>query len=259
MQTDPPMMLGFRGLFQKEVLRFWRVVYQTVLTPVLTTILYLFIFTHVLGERVRVYEDVAYASFLAPGLVMMAVLQNAFANSSSSLIQSKVTGNLLLVLLPPISAWTFFAAYAAAAVVRGVAVGAGVYVAAVLFSPALTLHAPLWVLAFAVCGGLMAGALGIIAGLWAERFDQIALFTNFIIMPLTFLSGVFYSIHSLPPLWRDLTKFNPFFYMIDGFRYGFFQHSDVSPALSLLVAVGMACAVSAFAYHLLRRGYKIRL
>lgn len=259
MQPNTTFMLGFRGLFLKEVLRFWRVVYQTVCTPVLTTILYLFIFTHVLGERVRVYEGVSYAAFLAPGLVMMAVLQNAFANTSSSLIQSKVTGNLLLILLPPISPLTFFAAYAGAAVVRGAAVGAGVYVAAVVFSPQLSLHAPLWVIAFTLCGGLVAGALGIIAGLWAERFDQIALFTNFIIMPLTFLSGVFYSIHSLPPLWRELTRFNPFFYMIDGFRYGFFRHSDVSPYLSLSVALALAVAVSAFAYHLLRRGYKIRL
>ena len=251
-------MLGFHGLFQKEVLRFWRVVYQTVFTPVLSTVLYLFIFSHVLGGHVRVYDGVPYAVFLAPGLVMMAVLQNAFANTSSSLIQSKVTGNLLLILLPPISPFTFFAAYASAAVVRGVAVGVGVFVAALLFSPELPLNAPLWVLAFALCGGVMTGALGIVAGIWADRFDQIALFTNFIIMPLTFLSGVFYSIHTLPEWWHQLTRFNPFFYMIDGFRYGFFQESDVNPYLSLLVSVAMACAVSLWAYGLLRRGYKIR-
>lgn len=255
-------MLGFAGLFQKEVLRFWRVAYQTVCTPVLTTILYLFIFSHVLGEHVRVYDGVPYAVFLAPGLVMMAVLQNAFANTSSSLIQSKVTGNLLLILLPPISPFTFFAAYAGAAVVRGIAVGAGVFIAAYVISAGLAsglgLSAPLWVLAFAVCGGMMAGALGIVAGIWAERFDQIALFTNFVITPLTFLSGVFYSIHSLPEWWRQITHFNPFFYMIDGFRYGFFQESDVNPYFSLFVSVAMAGAVSLWAYWLLRRGYKIR-
>lgn len=252
------MLLGFHGLFQKEVLRFWRVVYQTVLTPVLTTILYLFIFTHVLGGHVRVYDDVPYAVFLAPGLVMMSVLQNAFANTSSSLIQSKVTGNLLLILLPPISPLTFFAAYTAAAAVRGVVVGVGVLLAAYLFSPELPLKSPLWVLAFAVCGGVITGALGVVAGIWAERFDQIALFTNFIIMPLTFLSGVFYSIHSLPAFWKNMTHFNPFFYMIDGFRYGFFHSSDVSPYLSLAVTAAMALAMSLWAYLLLRRGYKIR-
>lgn len=252
------MFLGFRGLFEKEVMRFWRVVYQTVFTPVLTTLLYLFIFTHVLGERVRVYEGVTYSVFLAPGLVMMAVLQNAFANSSSSLIQSKVTGNLTLLLLPPISPVTFFAAYAAASVVRGVAVGVGVLAAALVFSGGLGVDAPLWVLAFAVCGGVMMGALGVVAGIWADRFDQIALFTNFIVMPLTFLSGVFYSVHSLPDAWSALTRFNPFFYMIDGFRYGFFSDSDVNPYLSLAVAVAMALLVSAWAVVLLVRGYKIR-
>lgn len=252
------MFLGFLGLFQKEILRFWRVVYQTVCTPILTTILYLFIFTHVLGSHVKVYDGIPYAVFLAPGLVMMSVLQNAFANTSSSLIQSKVTGNLLLILLPPISPLTFFTAYTAAAIVRGVAVGIGVFFAAFIFSDDLTLKSPLWVLAFAICGGTMTGALGIIAGIWAERFDQIALFTNFIIMPLTFLSGVFYSILSLPPFWRTLSYFNPFFYMIDGFRYGFFHDSDVSPYLSLSVSASMALAVSAWAYFLLHRGYKIR-
>lgn len=252
------MLLGFSGLFQKEVLRFWRVVYQTICAPVLTTILFLFIFTHVLGAHVRVYDGVPYTVFLAPGLVMMSVLQNAFANSSSSLIQSKVTGNLTLILLPPLSAFTIFCAYTAAAVVRGVAVGIGVLIAAFIMARDLPLNSPLWVLAFALCGGVATGALGIVAGIWAERFDQIALFTNFIIMPLTFLSGVFYSIHSLPDFWKTMSGFNPFFYMIDGFRYGFFHASDVSPYISLLVSAGLALAISLWAYILLHRGYKVR-
>ena len=252
------MMRGFWGLFEKEVLRFYRVAFQTLGAPVLGTVLYLFIFSHVLGAHVKVYDNVPYVSFLIPGLVMMSVVQNAFANTSSSLIQSKVTGNLLLILLPPISPLTFFLSYVSAAMVRGVAVGAGVLLSGFLFAEELAIRSPLWVLAFSVCGGVMTGALGIIAGLWAERFDQIALFTNFIIMPLTFLSGVFYSIHSLPDFWKAATRFNPFFYMIDGFRYGFFLDSDVSPSVSLAVTIGMAALVSVTAYLLIRSGYKIR-
>ena len=252
------MFTGFYGLFQKEVLRFWRVVYQTVFTPVLTTILYLFIFTHVLGGHVRVYNDIPYALFLSPGLVMMSVLQNAFANSSSSLIQSKVTGNLVLLLLPPISPFTFFASYTAAAALRGVVVGLGVFCATFLFSSDFIVQSPLWILTFAVCGGIITGALGVIAGIWSDRFDQIALFTNFIIMPLTFLSGVFYSIHSLPDIWRQLTHLNPFFYLIDGFRYGFFHESDIDPYFSLTVSAVMALLISLLAYGLIRSGYKIR-
>ena len=250
---------GFWGLFQKETLRFWRVVFQTIGAPALATVLYFFIFTHVLGDRVRVYDGVSYPHFLAPGLVMMSVLQNAFANTSSSLIQSKVTGNLTLLLLPPISAFTFFFAYICAAVLRGLLVGASVYLAAVLFLGQAALASPLWALAFALCGGALTGALGFVAGLWAERFDQIALFTNFIIMPLTFLSGVFYSIHSLPDWWRALSQANPFFYLIDGFRYGFFAASDVSPAFSLAIAVAMTAGVCFFAYYLFLRGYKTRV
>jgi len=254
----PVFMRGFVGLLQKETLRFWRVGFQTVGAPILSTFLYIFIFSHVLGGHVRVYDGVSYVEFLAPGLVMMSVLQNAFANTSSSLIQSKVTGNLVLILLPPISSFTFFLAYIAAAVIRGVVVGAGVYFSALFFAPELTMQSPLWVLLFAVCGGVMTGALGIIAGLWAEKFDQIALFTNFIIMPLTFLSGVFYSIHSLPPLWREASHFNPFFYMIDGFRYGFFHAGDINPYAALTVTVLMAAGVSLLAFILIQRGYKIR-
>lgn len=249
---------GFLGLLEKEVMRFYRVAFQTLFAPVLSTILYLFIFSHVLGSHVRVYDGVSYVAFLTPGLIMMSVLQNAFSNSSSSLIQSKVTGNIVLVLLPPISSLTFFLSYAIAGVVRGVAVGIGVLVAAFLFEPSMSIYSLLWILAFAISGGMMSASLGIIAGLWAEKFDQVALFTNFIIMPLTFLSGVFYSIHSLPDLWHDLTRLNPFFYMIDGFRYGFFQTSDISPYLSLTVTLFFTTLLSALAYRLIDKGYKLR-
>ena len=250
-------MTGWQTLFYKEVLRFWKVSFQTVAAPVLTAVLYLLIFGHVLEGNVKVYDQISYTAFLVPGLVMMSVLQNAFANSSSSLIQSKIMGSLVFVLLTPLSHWSWFLAYVGSSIARGLAVGAGVFIVTVLFTP-LSFVAPLWILAFAVLGAAIMGSLGVIAGLWAEKFDQMAAFQNFIIMPMTFLSGVFYSIHSLPAIWQNVSHLNPFFYMIDGFRYGFFGVSDVSPWLSLAIVATALLVVSAVAVHLLRIGYKIR-
>ena len=248
---------GFRTLLYKELLRFWKVSAQTVAAPVLTAMLYLLIFSHVLQDRVQVYPGVQYTAFLIPGLIMMAVLQNAFANTSSSLIQSKVTGNLVFVLLPPISYFEFFAAYVMAAVVRGLCVGAGVFAVTFWFGTP-PLNAPLWIVLFAVlCSGFM-GAVGLLAGIVADKFDHIAAFQNFFILPATFLSGVFYSIHSLPPFWQAVSHLNPFFYMIDGFRYGFFGQSDVSPWLSLAVAAGCLAVVAGLILTMLKRGYKLR-
>jgi ABC-2 type transport system permease protein len=259
------MMTGWMALFYKEVLRFWKVGFQTVAAPVLTAVMYLMIFGHVLESHVQVYEGVSYTAFLIPGLVMMSVLQNAFANSSSSMVQSKIMGNLVFLLLTPLSHWNWFFAYALSAMVRGLVVGLGVLLAGVLFvwqSSVLNFSLlpvqPVWVLVFAVAGAFMLGTLGLIAGLWADKFDQMAAFQNFIIMPMTFLSGVFYSIHSLPSFWQSVSHLNPFFYMIDGFRYGFFGQSDVSPWLSLGVVGVCLCGVSIVALHLLRTGYKIR-
>ena len=250
-------MSGWQALFYKEVLRFWKVAFQTVVAPVITAILYLLIFGHVLEDHVQVYGSVSYTAFLLPGLVMMSVLQNAFANSSSSMVQSKVMGNLVFLLLTPLSHWAWFVAYVGSSVVRGLVVGLGVMVCTWwLAQPSLV--APLWILVFALLGAALLGALGLIAGLWAEKFDQMAAFQNFIIMPMTFLSGVFYSIHSLPPIWQQVSHFNPFFYMVDGFRYGFFGVSDVSPWFSLSVVLLALALVSALALYLLRTGYKIR-
>lgn len=250
-------LVGFRTLLYKEVLRFWKVSFQTVAAPVLTAILYLLIFGHVLEDRVTVYDQISYTAFLVPGLVMMSVLQNAFANSSSSLIQSKITGNLVFVLLPPLSHWEMFGAYVGAATVRGLAVGLGVLLATAWFAD---LHVSNigWIVLFALLGAAMLGTLGLIAGIWAEKFDQLAAFQNFLIMPATFLSGVFYSIHSLPPFWQAVSHANPFFYMIDGFRYGFFGVSDVSPLFSLAVVASAFVVVAAIALQLLKRGYKLR-
>jgi ABC-2 type transport system permease protein len=251
------MMTGWQTLFYKEVLRFWKVGFQTVGAPILTAVMYMLIFGHVLQDQVKIYGTVSYTAFLVPGLVMMSVLQNAFANSSSSLIQSKIMGSLVFVLLSPLSHWHWFFAYVGSSIVRGLAVGLGVFVVTAYFGqPGFA--APLWIMVFALLGAALLGAMGLIAGLWAEKFDQLAAFQNFVIMPMTFLSGVFYSIHSLPPFWQTLSHLNPFFYMIDGFRYGFFGVSDVSPWLSLAIVGSALLVVSGVAVNLLRIGYKIR-
>ncbi|OIN91345.1 MAG: metal-dependent hydrolase [Comamonadaceae bacterium CG1_02_60_18] len=250
-------MTGWQMLFYKEVMRFVRVAAQTITGPVLTAMLYLLVFGQALESHVKVYDSVSYTAFLVPGLAMMSLLQNAFANSSSSLIASKVMGNMVFLLLTPLSAWHWFVAYVGAAVVRGCVVGFGVLVVSLVYAVP-PLAQPLWAVVFALLGATLMGALGVVAGLWSEKFDHLAAFQNFAVMPMTFLSGVFYSIHTLPPFWQTVSHFNPFFYMIDGFRHGFFGVSDVSPWLSLGVVGAATLAVSAWAMVLLRIGYKIR-
>ncbi|MBM3350785.1 MAG: ABC transporter permease [Betaproteobacteria bacterium] len=248
---------GAYTLFKKELLRFWRVAFQTIASPVLTALLYLLIFSHVLSGHVKVYEEVAYTAFLIPGLIMMSILQNAFANSSSSLIQSKVMGNIVFILLTPLTHLQLFLAFLAASMIRGLMVGIVIYVVALFFVD-LPVANGAWILTFAFLGSALLGTFGIIAGIWAEKFDQMAAFQNFVIMPLTFLSGVFYSIHSLPQFWQTLSHFNPFFYMIDGFRYGFFGKGDVSPWFSLTVVVGFLLALAWGCLKMLESGYKLR-
>ena len=250
-------MTGFYTLFYKEWLRFWKVKVQTILAPVLTALLYLLVFAHTLRGHVEVYPGVEYTAFLVPGLAMMSVLQNAFANSSSSLMQSKMTGNIVFVLLPPLSHREFFMAYVLAAIGRGLVVGAGVFIATLWFVDVPIAH-PQWVIAHALAGSGVMATLGVIAGIQSEKIDQLAAFSNFIILPLTFLSGVFYSIHSLPPVWQALSHANPIFYMIDGFRYGFFGQADVSPWLSLSMVGSTFLALSLLALWLIRSGYKLR-
>ena len=251
---------AFRGpwtLLKKELLRFWRVAFQTVAAPVITALLYLLIFSHVLESHVQVYEGVPYTAFLIPGLIMMSVLQNAFANSSSSLIQSKVMGNIVFILLTPLTHMQFFLAFLIAAIIRGLVVGLCIYLVAMWF---VDLHAanPWLIIAFALLGSALLGTFGIIAGIWSDRFDQMAAFQNFIIMPLTFLSGVFYSIHSLPKNKQKLSQLNPFFYMIDGFRYGFFGKGDVSPVFSLFVVGSAFLVLALITLKMLKSGYKLR-
>lgn len=250
-------MTGFQTLFYKEILRFWKVAMQTLTAPIITSMLYLLIFGHVLEEHVEVFPGVSYTAFLVPGLVMMSVLQNSFANSSSSMIQSKITGNLVFVLLPPLSHWEMYGAYVLAAAVRGLTVGLGVFLVTTWFAD-LMYVAPWWIVMFSILGAVILATMGVIAGIWADKFDQLAAFQNFLIMPATFLSGVFYSIHSLPPFWQAVSHANPFFYMIDGFRYGFFGKSDVDPLLSFAIVAVFFAVLASLAVSLLKSGYKLR-
>lgn len=244
-------------LLKKEVKRWRKVWLQTVLAPVITALLYLAVFGHVLEGRVEVFPGISYGAFLIPGLLMMSVIQNAFANTSSSLIQSKVMGSIIFVLLPPFSALEMFLAFIGAAILRGLAVGVGVFLVA-LFYVKVPIENIFIVVGFAVLGSYVMAALGLIAGMWAEKFDQIAAFQSFLIMPLTFLSGVFYSLKSLPPFWASVSYFNPFFYMIDGFRYGFFGQSDQPVVISFTVMLIASVILTVFCVRLFASGYKLR-
>ena len=250
-------MSGFYTLLHKELLRFWKVGLQSIFAPIIATLIYLLIFSHVLEDRAQVHPGVVYTTFLVPGLVMMAMLQNAFANSASSLIQSKISGSIVFILLSPLSYMEIFVAYVLASIVRGLLVGFGVYLATLIFFE-IPLQSFLWVFIFALIGNALLGVLGIIAAIWAEKFDQLAAFQNFVILPLTFLSGVFYTIHSLPPFWENLSHFNPFFYVIDGFRYGFIGVSDISPYFSLTIVAICFLTVSWITLLMLKTGYKLR-
>lgn len=250
-------MIGFYTLFKKEILRFWKVGLQTLGAPMLTALLYQLIFSHAIGRHVEALPDVAYNAFLIPGLAMMSMAQNAFANASSSLIQSRLSGNLVFILLPPLSTLSFFGAYVGAAVVRGLLVGLGVVAVTAPFGLPMPHHMG-WIVVFGLLGSAMMAILGLMAGIVAEKFDQLAMFQNFLIMPLTFLSGVFYSINSLPEFWRTVSHFNPVFYMIDGFRYGFFGVSDTSPWLSLAVVGVAVAALGALVLAVLHSGWKLR-
>lgn len=248
---------GVYTLFSKEVMRFLKVTVQTILTPVITALLYLLIFSHVMEDYVQIYAGVSYAEFLVPGLIMMSVIQNAFANSSSSLIQSKMTKNLVFLLLAPISITGFYLAFVGAAIIRGLLVGAGICLVAIFFV-SLPYYSLFWIAVFSILGSAILGALGVISGIWAEKFEQLAAFQNFIILPLSFLSGVFYSIDGLPEIWSELSRFNPFFYMIDGFRFGMLGVSDVSPWFSFVIVSVFFIVISIGCLMMLRSGYKLR-
>jgi ABC-2 type transport system permease protein len=235
-------MSGFYTLLHKELLRFCKVGLQSIFAPMIATLIYLFIFSHILEERAQAYPGVTYTAFLIPGLLMMAMLQNSFANSSSSLIQSKISGSIVFILLSPLSYMEIFVAYVLASIIRGFLVGAGIYLVILMFFD-MPLQSLSWVFIFALIGNGFLGVLGIIAAIWAEKFDQLASFQT---------------IHSLPPFWEGLSRFNPFFYVIDGFRYGFFGISDVSPYFSFMIVGICFLAVSWVTLRMLKTGYKLR-
>lgn len=242
---------------KREIGRFMSVYVQTIVAPIITTLLFYAIFALAFGGVAREIDGVPFLQFLIPGLIMMAMVQNAFANTSSSLVISKVQGNIVDVLLPPLSEGELMTGYVMGGVVRGLLVGVAVGLGVLVFVP-YTLSAPLLVLVFAVLGNVMLSTLGVMAGLWSDKFDHMAAFTNFIITPLTFLSGTFYSVQSLPPLWHGLALYNPFFYMIDGFRYGFIGQSDghVVTGLVMLAIINLVLLIAV--YLMLRSGYKIK-
>lgn len=249
--------IGVRTLYAKEVMRFMKVPAQTVLAPMVTTLLFLAIFTLALGGAARMVGDMPFITFLAPGLIIMAVAQNAFANTSSSIMSSKIQGNIVDVLMPPLGPGELAFCYAMGGVTRGILVGLIVFVAMHAFT-ALPMPDIATCLYFAATGSMMLSLLGILGGLWAEKYDQMSAVTNFVITPLAFLSGTFYSVERLPGFWHTISQFNPFFYMIDGFRYGMIGYSDGSLAIGSVVMAVVCLALWLACYTLFARGYKLK-
>jgi ABC-2 type transport system permease protein len=254
----PPInMIGLRTLVYKEVGRFITVYSQTIIAPLVTTLLYYAVFALAFQRVDMTIEGTPYLTFLAPGLIMMTMVQNAFANTSSSIMIAKVQGNIVDVLMPPISPGELFTGYMIGGVVRGVIVGI-VCALAVAIVVGIEIH-HLWaVMAYMVLGNALLSSLGIAAGLWSEKFDHIAAVTNFIVTPLTFLSGTFYSASHLPGYWQTLVHYNPFFYMIDGFRYGFTGHADGHIGIGLAILVAINILLGAASLRMLKTGYKIK-
>lgn len=249
--------IGLKTLIGKEVGRFINVYTQTIVAPVVTMLLYYAIFALAFGGVAKQVGDIPYLQFLAPGLIMMTMVQNAFANTSSSIVIAKIQGNIVDVLMPPISPTELYIGYTLGGLLRGLVVGV-VCAITLWLTAGITIHALWAVLAFGVLGNLMLSSLGLAAGLWSEKFDHIAAVTNFIVMPMTFLSGTFYSAEQLPPFWRDIVHYNPFFHMIDGFRYGFTGHADGNLFTGLGILLVINILLAGFTLQLVRTGYKIK-
>lgn len=249
--------IGLFTLIRREVSRFLNVYTQTVLAPVVTTLMFYTVFALAFGGIAREMNGISFLAFLAPGLIMMTMVQNSFANTSSSLVISKVQGNIVDVLMPPLSAMEIYTGYATGAVIRGLTVGFCTTIVLSVFAPIQIYSLPT-VITFAFLGTLMLGNLGIVAGIWADRFDHIAAVTNFVVMPMTFLSGTFYSIDVLPGMWQNIARFNPFFYMIDGFRYGFIGQTNGNVVIGLVLLLLCNIGLIALAYRMIKTGYKIK-
>lgn len=256
----PMGAINWRGawtLYAKEVWRFIKVIQQTVAAPMVTTLLFLAVFTLALGRGGTMVAGLPFEEFLAPGLVMMAMVQNAFANTSSSMVISKVQGNIVDVLMPPLSSTELTLAYALGGTTRGVVVGIATTIAMSVFVD-MGFHQPLFILYHAIMASLMLSLLGLAGGIWADKFDHIAAVTNFVVTPLSFLSGTFYSISRLPEFWGQLALFNPFFYMIDGLRYGFTGHADGNVWVGLGVMLAANLVLGRLVWWMFDSGYKLR-
>lgn len=249
--------IGLWTLCAKEVRRFLKVHTQTIAAPVVTTLLFLAIFVLAIGGSVDAVAGVPFAEFLAPGLIVMAITQNAFANTSSSLIIAKVQGNIVDTLMPPLSAGELTFGFAFGGVVRGIVVGCVVAAATALFVP-VHAHSLFFIAFHGIAASLMLSLLGIMGGIWSEKFDHIAAVTNFIVVPFSFLSGTFYSIERLPAAWQTVAHLNPFFYMIDGFRYGFTGHADGSLAAGIAAMIAINAALWAACQRMFAIGYKLK-
>lgn len=250
-------LIGLMTLIKKEVGRFINVYTQTVIAPVVSTLLFYAVFALAFGGNDRVIGDVPYMTFLAPGLIMMTMVQNAFANTSSSMVIAKVQGNIVDILMPPLSPLEFYLGFVIGGILRGLMVGlvVGTCVALVV---GLSVHSLWLIIAYAILGNMLLASIGLAAGIWSQKFDHIAAVTNFLVTPLTFLSGTFYSIHQLPDFWENLAHYNPFFYMIDGFRYGFIGHADGNIMIGLMTLLIANIVMSLLTYGMIHRGYKIK-
>ena len=248
---------AFQTLLKKEVVRFQKVAFHTIAAPVLSSLLYLIVFGAAFDSKIEFDSSVSYSQFLVPGLVMMAVLQNAFANSSSSFIQSKISGTLAFILMPPIPDTVIATAYILSSALRGLLVGFCVWIVTALWVSPTVSHIG-WIVAFATAGAALMGALGLIAAIWADRYEQMGVIQTFFIMPLTFLSGVFYSCETLPNPWRELAAFNPLYYLIDGFRGGFLGYFETDPFIACIWGIGVSSMAFLTSVWLLKIGYKIK-
>lgn len=249
--------IGLQTLIKKEIGRFVSVYTQTIIAPMITTLLFYAVFALAFGGSTRTIGDLPYLTFLAPGLVMMTMVQNAFANTSSSLVIGKVAGTIVDMLMPPLSAFEIFWGYTIGGICRGMSVGLAV-ILIVSLVVGMEVHSLFHIIIFAFLGNMLLSSIGLAAGIWSQKFDHISAVTNFLVTPLTFLSGTFYSISQLPAVWQNIAHYNPFFYMIDGFRYGFIGHADGDLTTGMITLVVANIIVGSLAFWMLKTGYKIK-
>ena len=253
----PSKYIPLWSLFVKEVMRFFKVGMQTILGPAISSLLFLAVFHLALGRSIEMINGVSLAKFIAPGLIMMTILQNSFANAASSIGQAKFQGNIIDILMSPLSDFELTIGYTCGAIARGLICGFFTLICIIFFVP-LTIHSYIALIYFSLMGSVMMGTLGTMIGIWADKWDQQQGITNFIVLPMTFLSGTFYSISRLPDLWQNLSAFNPFFYNIDGFRYAFIGKSDSSLLVGSIALIIINLILFFLCYLMFRSGYKLK-